>query len=104
VSIGKRRAAETIEKQARFAMVEWMDRGSEMSQAEFRRCVATVLCCSDHEASVIVNHSSRELVDSLPGELIPHGCGYLRMIRIIEETRAMVAANPEPLNGKKGPE
>lgn len=85
-----------IETQARFSIAEWTDRGSDMSPAEFRRCVATVLRHSDYEAAMIVNSSPNEQVDWLPGDLIPHGCGHLRMVRIIEETRAMVAAISQP--------
>ncbi len=77
-----------IETRARFAIAEWTDCGDEMSAEEFRRCVALVLAYSDDEAAVIVNHASAAQRDALPGVLVPHGCGWMRMLRIIDEARA----------------
>jgi len=39
-----------IETNARLAIAEWTDRGDEMSLAEFRHCIRTVLAHSDEQA------------------------------------------------------
>jgi hypothetical protein len=79
---------------ARFAIADYTDRGADMSAEEFRRCVAIVLAYSDDEATTLVNHASSEQLAALPGELIPHGCGPLRMVRIVEESRIELKPNP----------
>lgn len=76
------------ETRARLAIAEYWDRGADMSAAEFCHCVATILNYSDDEATIVVNDATPEQRSALPGMLIPHGCGPLRMVRIIEESRA----------------
>lgn len=80
------------EARARFAIAEHTDHSADMSPTEFRRCVAIVLAYSDDQAAILVNNASPEQLAALPGELIPHGCGSLRMVRIIEESRAEMKA------------
>jgi hypothetical protein len=77
----------TREAAAQFAIAEWTDRGDEMSSAEFRRCMELVLPYSDEEATTIFNSATAEQQRGLPWVLIPHGCGAVRLVRCIEESR-----------------
>jgi hypothetical protein len=65
---------DSVAASARFAIAEWIDRGEEMTSAEFRRCLERVLPYSDDEATIIFNSATAEQQLALPGTLIPNGC------------------------------